>query len=252
MKENIHEFRHTHGSSHGALHGFLHEGGHHGHHERGRRGGPGRGPEWQDFFGGERGWGWGGPFGGPGGHRERLERGLLRHVILSVLQDGPRHGYEIIKHLEERTQGHYSPSPGTLYPTLQYLEDLKLVRSEEEDGRRVYHLTDSGREELDKQRGLVEGFWSRFRDRTPSGANMHELKFAGDALKDLLRTVGGGLRGGVFADDPDTVRKVRQALERCQTEIREIMAQSTANRPSHNQDEPNITNPPASDSEGYL
>ncbi len=256
MKENIHEARHAHGSSHGSWQGFWHAEGHHGHHghqERGRRGGPGRGQEWQDFFGGERGWG--GPFSGPGGwggHRERLERGLLRHVILSVLQDGPAHGYEIIKHLEERTQGHYSPSPGTLYPTLQYLEDLKLVRSEEDDGRRVYQLTDSGREELDKQRGLVEGFWSRFRDRTPSGANLHELKFAGDALKDLLRTVGGGLRNGAFASDPDTVRKVRQALERCQTEIREIMAQGIANRPSSNRDEPDIAKPPASDSKGFL
>src|SRR5205085_337679 len=108
-----------------------------------------------------------------------------RHVILSVLKDGPRHGYEIIKHMEERTYGHYAPSPGTLYPTLQYLEDLGLVRSTEEEGRRVYQLTDSGREELDKQQAMVEGFWSRFRGQTPQGANLHELRFAGDALKDL-------------------------------------------------------------------
>src|SRR3982074_1418623 len=82
---------------------------------------------------------------GHGGHggRERLERGMLRYVILYVLRDGPKHGYEVIKHLEERTGGFYSPSPGTLYPTLQYMEDLGLVKSDQDEGRRVYQLTDA-------------------------------------------------------------------------------------------------------------
>ena len=111
---------------------------------------------------------------------------MLRHVILSVLKDGPRHGYEIIKHIEERTHGLHSPSPGALYPTLQYLEDLGLVRSEQQGDKRVYHLTDSGRIELDKQHSTVEGFWSRFSEDMPPGASMHELRFAGDAVKDLL------------------------------------------------------------------
>lgn len=237
MNENIHN--HDHGPGRHGRHGSWH-GEHQGHHMRGRRGGPGQHDEWQGFFGGWRGWFGGGPFGGPGsfgGHRERLERGLLRHVILSVIKDGPRHGYEIIKHVEEKTQGHYSPSPGTLYPTLQLLEDQKLVRSSEEDGRRVYHLTESGQEELQKQHNMVESFWSRFQDRIPSGSNLHELKFVHDAMKDLMRTVHGGLQSGAFRGDGDTARQIRQALERCQTEIREIMAQNAGKQSPTSQDE---------------
>lgn len=224
--------KHSHGHRHFAQGGpwWAH---HHGHHGRGR--GPGRGPgrRGQDWFGGEGGWPWGGqgPFGGPGGFgggRERLERGLLRHIILSVLKDGPKHGYEIIKHLEEHTFGRYSPSPGTLYPTLQYLEDLGLLRSEQDGEKRVYSLTESGQEELDKQHQSVEGFWSRFSDRMPSGAHMHEVRFAGDALKDLLRTFGDGLRIVASANDSDAARKIRLALEKAQNEIREIIAGSTS------------------------
>jgi DNA-binding PadR family transcriptional regulator len=141
------------------------------------------------------------------------------------------HGYEVIKQLEDRTRGHYIPSPGTLYPTLQYLEDLGLVRSDQEADKRVYHVTDAGQAELDKQHELVEHFWSRFQDQTPPGANLYELRFAGDALRDLLRTVGGGLRSGAFAADTDAVRLIRQSLERCQNEIREILAKSRVGAP---------------------
>jgi DNA-binding PadR family transcriptional regulator len=161
-----------------------------------------------------------------------LERGTLRYIIMDVLKDGPKHGYEIIKQLEERTQGAYSPSPGTLYPTLQLLEDQGIVRSDQESDRRVYHLTESGRAELDKNASLVEGFWSRFQQRTPSAPSMYELKFAADAMKDLLRTIGIGIRTGALSGDPDTIRKVRQALERCQNEIREIISQNPSTRPA--------------------
>ena len=159
-----------------------------------------------------------------------MERGLLRYIILSVLKDGPKHGYEIIKQLEERTHGWYSPSPGTLYPTLQLLEDTGHVRSEQVDDKRVYHLTEAGHAELDKQHSSVEGFWRRYREHVPSGAYTQELKFAGDALKDLMRTVGGGFRYGALAQDPEAIRKVRAALERCENEIRDILASSDAGK----------------------
>ncbi len=175
MKEfgqrGLHGFHEFHGAGHRSWHGA-------GHQWRGRRG-PGRGngpggPGW-GAWGGWRGpWGPGNTeqWGGPGGHhRDRMERGLLRYVILNVLSDGPKHGYEIIKTLEERTGGRYAPSPGTLYPTLQYLEDLGLVTSDQEEARRVYKLTDAGRTELDQHTREIEGFWSRFSDRgrTPKG-----------------------------------------------------------------------------------
>ncbi len=218
-------------------HGAWHQGHAHGHGPgRGReRGGP-RGPRgsWGGLFGGGSGhehWGsfFGGPgFGGPGfgGGRERLERGALRYLILSVLKDGPQHGYEIIKQMEEKTYGFYSPSPGTLYPTLQYLEDLGLVRSDQESDKRVYNITDSGRAELDKQSEMVNGFWARFQNRGTSGAAEYELRFAGDAFRDLIRTVVGGFRSGALRNDPETVRKVRAALEKCQNDIREIITKS--------------------------
>lgn len=241
MREDTHKHENKrerhHGHDHGRGHG-MHNFGFGFHQGRGRWGGgggrgPGRGgPDW---FGAE-GWNWGGPsFGGFGPFstgRERLERGLLRHVILSVLKDGSMHGYEIIKQLEEKTHGHYAPSPGTLYPTLQYLAEAGFISSEQEGEKRIYSLTDEGRAELDKQHNIVEGFWSRFRERVPNNAVRHELRFAGDAVKDLMRTVFGGFRSGAFSTDPEAVRKVRQALERCQTEIREIIAASPAGQES--------------------
>jgi DNA-binding PadR family transcriptional regulator len=172
-------------------------------------------------------------------------------VILSVLKDNPKHGYEIIKHLEERTQGRYSPSPGTLYPTLQYLEDLGLIRAEQDGDKRVYQLTDAGHAELDKQSSHVEGFWSRFQDRTPGDANMHELRFAADALKDLLRTIAVGFRSGAFSQDAETVRKIRAALERCQNEVRQIIAESASSRPASN-DEARKPGTAGSSEERYL
>ena len=63
---------------------------------------------------------------------------MPRYILLDALRDGPKHGYEIIKTLEERSGGKYVPSPGTVYPTLQYLEDQGLVRATEEADRRIY------------------------------------------------------------------------------------------------------------------
>ena len=156
---------------------------------------------------------------------------MLRYVILDLLRDGPKHGYEIIKDLEERTGGRYSPSPGTLYPTLQYLEDLKLVRSDQEEGRRVYQLTDEGRTELEEHLGFAKDFWSRFRERIPKGAMLYEINFVKDALTDLNRTVSGSFRSAAFSGNADTLRRVRQSLERCQNEIREIITQGGSAQP---------------------
>jgi DNA-binding PadR family transcriptional regulator len=81
---------------------------------------------------------------GRGGRSVR--RGNVRFAILSVLQDGPMHGYQIITELETRTGGVWRPSAGSVYPTLQLLEDEGLLTSEEVDGRRTFSLTDAGRQ----------------------------------------------------------------------------------------------------------
>ncbi len=83
---------------------------------------------------------------GYGRGRHRVRRGDVRSAVLALLDDRPMHGYEMITELEERTGGRWRPSAGSIYPTLQLLEDEKLVTAEEVEGRKVYSLTDAGRE----------------------------------------------------------------------------------------------------------
>jgi DNA-binding PadR family transcriptional regulator len=78
-----------------------------------------------------------------------VRRGKVRPLILAVLHDEPMHGYQVMQELESRTGGRWRPSAGTIYPTLQQLEDEGLVRTEESDGRKVYRLTDEGRAEAE-------------------------------------------------------------------------------------------------------
>ena len=102
-------------------------------------------------FGGrhwEKAWFAGPPWGG--GRRAR--RGDVRTALISLLADNPMHGYDLIRELEQRSGGAWRPSPGSIYPTLQLLEDEGLVTSEERDGKRVYTITDAGRAELEERR----------------------------------------------------------------------------------------------------
>jgi DNA-binding PadR family transcriptional regulator len=101
-----------------------------------------------------------GPWGGPGHHGggrghggrgRRTRRGNVRAALLALLAERPMHGYEMIQELDERTGGVWRPSPGSVYPTLQMLEDEDRVTSHEEGGKRLFALSDSGREEAAKQ-----------------------------------------------------------------------------------------------------
>jgi DNA-binding PadR family transcriptional regulator len=112
---------------------------------RGRLGG--HSGEWSEAVGGH-----GDHFRGPGGpgRRGRGRRGDVRGATLALLAERPMHGYEILQELAERTQGVWRPSPGSVYPALQLLEDQGLVTSSSAEGRRQYTLTDEGRAELAK------------------------------------------------------------------------------------------------------
>ena len=90
----------------------------------------------------------GGPF--PGG---RARRGDVRAAILALLAERPMHGYEMIQELGARTGGMWRPSPGSVYPTLQMLEDEGLITSQSTEGKRLFSLTDAGREEAARQPG---------------------------------------------------------------------------------------------------
>ena len=121
-----------------------------------------------------------GTFGSRGRHRRRtqmFESGEVKFVILRLLREKPRHGYEIIKALEERLAGCYTPSPGTVYPTLQLLEDQGYVRVVEENGKKVYHITPEGEAFLESNKDAIEDIFDRVRDTVRD--------FAGGPMGDL-------------------------------------------------------------------
>jgi DNA-binding PadR family transcriptional regulator len=125
--------------------GWLAMAGRHQHHGRGRRhGGFGIG------FGGP--FGFGGP-GGPFGRAQRARRGDVRAALLALLAEEPRNGYQLMQEIERRSEGVWRPSPGSVYPALQQLEDEGLVRSDETEGRKLFHLTDAGREAAEAAAG---------------------------------------------------------------------------------------------------
>lgn len=200
-----HEWDHHDHSGHRPEGGSSDQGG--GRHFRGGDGGPGRGH-----------------FGGP---RGRARRGEARYILLDALRDGPKHGYEIIKALEERSSGRYAPSPGTVYPTMQLLEDQGLVRADQEAERRVYSLTDAGRADLEAHAEDVADFWARFAGPATHPASRPEMGFLRDDLDDLARTVWGGLRDVPGRAEPETVRAVRGVLARCREEVRAVIAAAT-------------------------
>ncbi|MEU1404390.1 PadR family transcriptional regulator [Streptomyces sp. NPDC005728] len=130
-----------------------------GRHGRGAFGGfEGRRAAFGPFGPGGPGWGPGGPGFGPGpwgprgrgGPRGRARRGDVRASILALLKDRPMHGYEMIQEIAERSGGAWKPSPGSVYPTLQLLEDEGLITSESEGGKKLFSLTDSGRSAADE------------------------------------------------------------------------------------------------------
>ncbi|MGW5329477.1 PadR family transcriptional regulator [Streptomyces sp. NPDC004014] len=138
--------------SHGFERGHRQDGP--GRHGRGAFGGfEGRRAAFGPFGPGGPGWGPGGPGFGPGpwgprgrgGPRGRARRGDVRASILALLKEGPRHGYEMIQEIAERSGGAWKPSPGSVYPTLQMLEDEGLIVSASEGGKKLFSLTDSGR-----------------------------------------------------------------------------------------------------------
>jgi DNA-binding PadR family transcriptional regulator len=125
---------HSHGHSHDDRHDHLHDHAFAGFAGRGMRGPRGR---------------WGGGRGGWGGGR-RMPRGAIRTAILVALRDEPGHGYEVMRRLEEMSGGLWRPSPGSVYPHLQMLEDEGLVQSSEVEGSRTFTLTETGRAEAAK------------------------------------------------------------------------------------------------------
>ena len=122
---------------------YMTHGGHGGHGGGRRRGRPGGPPPWAAGWRGAPFGNLGFPFAGP---RGRAGRGDVRAAVLLLLAEQPRHGYEIITELVERSEGRWQPSPGSVYPVLKRLAAEGLVKAETDGERRVFELTEAGRE----------------------------------------------------------------------------------------------------------
>src|SRR3954468_8944950 len=121
------------------------------------------GRRWRRHFGGD--FAGGGRHGMGGGDMIRagrmLAQGDLRLIALALIAEQPRHGYEIIKVLEDKTAGWYSPSPGIVYPTLTYLEEAGYVTAQAEGAKKLYTITDTGRAHLEENRNFVDAVLER-------------------------------------------------------------------------------------------
>ena len=157
-------------------------------------------------------WGRGGRWGrffGPG---------EIRLALLSMLESGPKHGYELMKELETKSGGIYKASAGAIYPALQQLEDEGMLISDAAAGKRTYSLTNEGRAELQKEAETVKRIWQRAEqagDWAPwigmEGAEV--MRPAADLMKTALKAATRG------SHDSGRIAKIREILERTKLEI---------------------------------
>jgi DNA-binding PadR family transcriptional regulator len=152
---------------------------------------------------------------------ERIfHRGDFKYLILDLLKEKPRHGYEIIRDLEDKTGGFYAPSPGTVYPTLQWLEEMGYVTSSSQDGKKVYTMTEAGvaflaerEKEASDARTQMKGWWggwsAEFRD---------EMREVMRLLAELGRTIGQKAR----QTGAEKLPQVKEALQNAAKEVERI------------------------------
>jgi DNA-binding PadR family transcriptional regulator len=186
------------------------------------------------------------PFGpgafGPGMGPRMFGRGDLKYGVLAMLEERPKHGYEMIKELEERSGGFYTPSAGAIYPTLQLLEDRGWVTAQTVEGKKVYTISDEGRQALAEQRQRAEerpgpGFgpaeWWRSewgRPERPHGPPHHPgrpERFPWEARQEIrglfhqAREVAHLMRQAVMASngDPEQLQRIQAIVERTRTDL---------------------------------
>ena len=148
---------------------------------------------------------------GPGCEPQRVRRGDMKYLLLDILKEGPRHGYEIINDLEGNFRG-YRPSPGSVYPTLQMLEEGGFVTSEQQDGKKVYTITESGLKLL-KERGGARV------EETPRMKQAHEVKLS-------LRKLAGAVIDGGRGSDEETMKRIADILNKARKEVFSVLADS--------------------------
>jgi DNA-binding PadR family transcriptional regulator len=180
---------------------------------------------------GRGGWGWDTDFGsmlfgmGRGGRHRRggrmFEQGDLKFVILQMLEEKPRLGYDIIKDLEERSGGRYTPSAGTVYPTLTLLEDMGYATATAEPGgKKVYSITDEGRKYLAENQSTVDDILGRLGELGDS--------IFGDAVRPAHEAMGSLGRAYWRATlrqqaSPETITKVTEILRKAAADIEALV-----------------------------
>jgi DNA-binding PadR family transcriptional regulator len=149
-----------------------------------------------------------------------FSHGRLRLYLLKLLDESPRHGYDVIRLLEDRFMGLYAPSPGTIYPRLQRLEAEGLVTQSQEGGRKVYRITEAGREELRRRQGELDELESDI----------------GSSVSGLARELRDEVRG--------TIHDLKQELKQAAREIRrEQRHENRWRRDEHRGDRPEADAP---------
>ena len=186
------------------------------------------GRRWRRHFGG----GIGGRHGMGGGDMMRAGRmlatGDLRLIALGLIAEQPRHGYEIIKLLEDRTGGWYSPSPGVVYPTLTFLEEAGYVTAQTEGAKKLYTITEEGRAHLEENRDFVDAVLEKMAALGERVTSMRRRFGRGEDSDDrpstpLVRAAFENLRTAALQrieDDADAEAKVVEVLARAAQEIR--------------------------------
>lgn len=168
-------------------------------------------------FGGGFGWGGrGGPRGpwGGGGRGRRARRGDIRTAALLLLAEEPRNGYQIMQEVEERSGGVWSPSPGSVYPALAQLEDEGLIRTEEQDGRKVYVLTDAGGKLVEERGSDRPAPWEQ---QAFDRGEMHEIAH-------LMREVGFAFVQVMKTGSPGQLARAREVLTTTRRDLYRILA----------------------------
>jgi len=161
-----------------------------GRHAMHRGGGRGFGHGFGHGFGGGRR---GGGRGEPGERRRMFDSGELRLVLLKLIADEPRHGYDLIRQIEELTGGAYAPSPGVIYPTLTLLDDMGQIEAQQSDGaKKLFAITDAGRAEIDANKDVIDAAIARLtsvgeeRQRTDSASVRRAMGNLRQVLMDRL------------------------------------------------------------------
>ncbi|ABE41422.1 PadR family transcriptional regulator [Rhodopseudomonas pseudopalustris] len=156
-----------------------------------------------------------------------LAQGDLKLIALALIAEQPRHGYDIIKVIEERTAGWYAPSPGVVYPTLTYLEEMGHVVAQPEGAKKLYVITDDGRDQLAGNRALADAVFERLATfgEMMRQQNNHAGGADGGDLPPLLRAALDNLREAAIrqvAKDVDNEAELVAILARAAGELRRV------------------------------